>query len=91
MKPTETKPKHTPGPCICGSDAEVKVTSGGFNYYYAVHCRSCERNSRGLGNLLPQLFSTNSPNTPQTSREEAIKAWDKINQAAIAKATGGGQ
>ena len=64
--------------CVCGSHANVKVTTGGPCFYYAVHCAGCDRDSRGTGNILPQLFSTPSRNAPQTSKEEAVRTWNSM-------------
>ena len=41
----------------CGSDAEIRVSFGGPCTYYAVHCLNCNNSSRGVGNILPQLYS----------------------------------
>jgi len=65
----------------CGADGELKVTIGGPNYYYAIHCTKCDNNSRGMGNILPQLYSSDTPDTPQKTKEDAYKAWNKqLNQ-----------
>ena len=63
----------------CGSEAKSKVTIGGPNFYYAIHCTKCNNNSRGMGNLLPQLFSEPSPHTPQRTKDEAVNVWNKAN------------
>jgi hypothetical protein len=63
----------------CGADGKLKVTIGGPCFYYAVHCTACNHNSRGNGNILPQLYSGDTPDSPQKTREDAYKAWNKIN------------
>jgi len=69
--------------CTCGSEAELKVTVGGPNFYYAIHCKSCNRNSRCSGNLLPMIYSTDIPNRPQGSSDEAQKVWNEMNDHTI--------
>lgn len=66
----------------CGGIPEIKITFGGFDTYYAVHC-SCGRNSRGNGIMkgLVPLGIGESSNAPQNSKEEAIKAWREINSS----------
>ena len=62
----------------CGADGKLKVTSGGFDYYYSIHCTKCDHNSRGAGNILPGLYNTDSPDTPQKTKEAAYLAWNNL-------------
>jgi hypothetical protein len=62
----------------CGADGKLRITCGGPYAYYAIHCTKCDHDSRGMGNLLPQLYSDDTPDTPQKSMELACEAWNKI-------------
>ena len=79
METTKTLPKLKKCP-KCGANGELKITSGGFDYYYAIHCTECECNSRGMGNILPMLYSTSCSDSPQISELDAINKWNSLSR-----------
>lgn len=67
----------------CGAEGKIRVTIGGPNFYYAVHCTKCNCSSRGTGNILPLLYSSDSSDVPQATMEAACEAWNKMSDKGL--------
>lgn len=66
--------------CVCGAEAKLKYSFGGFNTYVIVECTECGTRCRGiLAGLAPlDLDYALSENAPQNSADEAVEKWDAL-------------